>query len=117
MANSKCIADFQSFYSELVHIVTVKYRTMVLDSEAATQDYYIRMLTDINELSERVNDYPIRLADDDYAPFIKWLKVQLVVHIEKKRNEINKKYVKFLNSTVEYNVPKQTKKQNSNNNN
>ena len=94
--------QLQQFYTELQYLVAVKYRTTLLDSINAEKEYYNSIISDINELGERLSTYTIEdktLNDNENEAFLQWLKIQLIGEIENCRKNIMKNYSKFLKST------------------
>lgn len=94
--------QLQQFYTELQYLVAVKYRTTLLDSIDAEKEYYNSIISDINELGERLSTYSIedkKLNDNENEAFLQWLKIQLIGEIENCRKNIMKSYSKFLKST------------------
>lgn len=100
--------QLQQFYTELQYLVAVKYRTTLLDSINAEKEYYNSIISDINELGERLSTYTIEdktLNDNENEAFLQWLKIQLIGEIENCRKNIMKNYSKFLKSTYSTVVP------------
>lgn len=100
--------QLQQFYTELQYLVAVKYRTTLLDSINAEKEYYNSIISDINELGERLSTYTIEdktLNDNENEAFLQWLKIQLIGEIENCRKNIMKNYSKFLKSTYSSTIP------------
>lgn len=108
--------QLQQFYTEIQYLVAVKYRTTLLDSIDAEKEYYNSIISDINELGERLSTYSIedkKLNDNENEAFLQWLKIQLIGEIENCRKNIMKSYSRFLKSTYSTVVPnKKAKKEN-----
>lgn len=105
--------QLQQFYTELQYLVAVKYRTTLLDSIDAEKEYYNSIISDINELGERLSTYSIedkKLNDNENEAFLQWLKIQLIGEIENCRKNIMKSYSKFLKSTYSTVVPNKKNK-------
>lgn len=105
--------QLQQFYTELQYLVAVKYRTTLLDSIDAEKEYYNSIISDINQLGEKLSTYSIenkKLNDNENEAFLQWLKIQLIAEIENCRKELMKKYSKFLKSTYSTIVPKKKAK-------
>lgn len=108
MTTDVIISDMQGFYEKLGYILKAKHQGNLLDSDEAYEKYYTAILNDLNSLADSVNAYKINegeIEDDGYV-FAQWLKVQVITEIEKQRKSINKKYLKFLDSTYSYKVTK-----------
>lgn len=112
--------QLQQFYTELQYLVAVKYRTTLLDSIDAEKEYYNSIISDINQLGEKLSTYSIedkKLNENENEAFLQWLKIQLIAEIENCRKELMKKYSKFLKSTYSTVVPKKKAKKEKQENN
>ena len=91
----------------------LKKNTTLLDSIDAEKEYYNSIISDINELGERLSTYSIedkKLNDNENEAFLQWLKIQLIGEIENCRKNIMKSYSKFLKSTYSTVVPNKKNK-------